>query len=115
MFFIVGFSNRDEFIKEVNFKCTNCLNEKFELYQVANVLTFFFIPLFKFNKKALIVCKNCKSIYKVKSESLKKILDSSIVTYDDIEEIVRNNNVCPNCGYMIDKNDKFCPNCGNKL
>lgn len=115
MFFVMGFGSKDEFLKNVSFKCTNCLNEKFELYQVSNVFSFFFIPIFKFNKKFLIVCKNCKSIYKLKNESLKKVLDSSWVTYDDIEEIIRNNNVCKNCGCMVDKSDKFCPNCGNKL
>ncbi|MCF2612033.1 zinc ribbon domain-containing protein [Fusobacterium perfoetens] len=115
MFFVMGFGSKDELLKEVSFRCTNCINEKFELHQMSNVFSFFFIPIFRFNKKFLIVCKNCKSIYRLKNESLEKVLETSNVTYDDVEEIIRNNNVCKNCGHRVDETDKFCPNCGNKL
>ena len=116
MFFIgvFGINNRSKKIKEVLFKCTGCLNNKGELIEISNVFEIFFIPVFKFNKKYILKCTTCGSMYKLNKESIGKIIETEKVTYEDMEEVIYENRVCE-CGEKILDGYEYCPKCGRKL
>ncbi|MDP0488673.1 MAG: zinc-ribbon domain-containing protein [Fusobacterium sp. JB021] len=115
MFFLMGFGSKENIIENIKFKCVNCINENAKLIERANSFSLFFIPLFKFSKKYFIVCTKCNSIYKLKNESIKNILKTKNVSYDDIEGIVNNGSVCNHCGARVNPQDTYCHKCGNKL
>ncbi|WP_319200178.1 zinc ribbon domain-containing protein [uncultured Ilyobacter sp.] len=116
MFFIgvFGINNRSKKIKEVSFKCTGCLNKRGELVENSNVFEFFFIPIFKFSKKYILTCTKCGSMYRLNDSSVKKIIETEKVAYEDIEEVIYENRICE-CGEKIEKGYEYCPKCGRKL
>lgn len=117
MFFIgvFGIGQKRKILKEVKFKCTGCLEEKAILIQQSKSFDLFFIPVYHWDKIYLINCLSCGSLYKVKEEKITKIMESSKVEYDDIENIIYEKVSCPKCGSGIDKSFKYCPKCGEKL
>lgn len=117
MFFIgiFGFKNDAQTITEVHFPCTECLNEKVNLIELYMKFEFFFIPIFRFNKKYVIECTNCHSFYLVKKESIEKILKTKEVTYDDISDVIHKSKVCPKCKTVLNASFSYCPNCGEVL
>lgn len=117
MFFIgvFGLGNRSKKVLDVKFKCTGCLNDNFSLMEVYKSFDFFFIPVFKFKKEYLIVCKKCRSMYKLKNDRVDQVLKTRIVNYEDIERILFEAHICSNCGANITGDYSFCPNCGISL
>lgn len=117
MFFIgiIGIGNKNKKLGSVFFRCTGCIEEKFSLIELSKSFDIFFIPIFKFNKEYIIVCDNCKSIYKVKNDAISTIIEEKIVKYEDIENIILETNTCPYCGANISGNFSYCPKCGKLL
>lgn len=117
MFFIgvFGIGNKNKNLGDVTFKCTGCINKKFSLIELSRSFDIFFIPVFKFSKEYIVICKTCKSVYKIKQEKMKKILETKKVEYDDIEQIILETNTCPHCGTSIAGDFSFCPKCGKAL
>lgn len=117
MFFIgiIGIGNKNKKLDSVFFRCTGCIEEKFSLIELSKSFDIFFIPIFKFNKEYIIVCDNCKSIYKVKNDAISTIIEEKIVKYEDIENIILETNTCPYCGANISGNFSYCPKCGKLL
>ena len=117
MFFIgvFGIGNKNKSLCNVSFKCTACINEKFSLVELSQSFDIFFIPIFKFSKEYIIICRQCKSVYKIKKESISKVLEKKLVEYVDIEYIVLETEVCPYCGTNVASNFSFCPKCGKSL
>jgi len=111
---IFGINSRSKKIKEVSFRCTGCLNKKGELTENSNVFEFFFIPVFKFSKKYILICTKCKSMYKIHDSSIEKILETEKVDYEDMEEVIYENRICE-CGEKIVDGYEYCPKCGKKL
>lgn len=117
MFFIgiFGIGNKNTKLGTVNFKCTGCIGESFSLIELSRSFDLFFIPVFKYSKEYIIVCNKCRSVYKLKNESLPKILESKKVDYGDIEKIILETNTCPHCGTSIAGEFLYCPKCGKAL
>lgn len=117
MFFVgvFGIGSKNKNLGAVKFKCTGCINESFSLIELSKTFDLFFIPIFKFSKKYLIVCNSCKSMYEVKQTSLDKILNSKVIQYEDIKEIILEANICPYCNTHTTKEFSFCPKCGKAL
>ena len=112
---ILGIGNRSKKIGDIKFKCTGCLNEKFSLMELYRSFDVFFIPVFKFKKEYLIVCNKCRSMYKLKKESIDRVLKTQSAEYEDVERIVFETHICPNCGANIVGDYSFCPHCGKSL
>lgn len=117
MFFIgiFGINKRNKKIREVNFKCIGCLKDKGEIIESANVFEFFFIPLFKTGKKYFLRCLFCSTTYRLKEDSVENIIKTGKVMYEDIDEVIFENHICPNCGAQIMPGYDYCPKCGRKL
>ncbi len=117
MFFIgvFGIGNKNKNLGDVSFKCTGCIEENFSLIELSRSFDIFFIPVFKYSKEYIIVCKKCKSVYKLKLESIEKVLNTRRVVYEDVEKIILETNTCPHCGTNIAGEFSYCPKCGNPL
>lgn len=117
MFFIgvFGVNNRSKVKKEVDFKCTGCMNTRGEVIENYSSFEIFFIPVYKFKRKYFLRCKKCESLYWLKDENIDEILESERVSYDDIKEVIYQREVCPKCGREIREKYEYCPNCGHKL
>ena len=112
MFFIgiFGIENKEKEIKITNnFTCKSCnrltigrIIKQYEFFH------FFFIPIFKWNEKYYVECIE-------RGEDIE-------LTYWDLNEINNDykydyniNNVCKNCGKVIDSEYKYCPYCGHEI
>lgn len=115
MFFLMGIGTKEKSHGDVNFKCVNCLNDNCYLIERANSFSLFFISLFRFSKKYFVYCENCRSIYKLKNNSIRNIFKTKRVSYEDIEEVVLNGSICKNCGVKVEPKDTYCHKCGKKL
>ncbi|MCJ8342669.1 MAG: zinc ribbon domain-containing protein [Cetobacterium sp.] len=98
MFFIgiFGIGTQDKFLREVSFKCTGCLENNAELFQLGKTFQLFFIPLYTFGITYVLKCETCNSLYKINSKSIDKILSTGNVSYDDIKEIIYEHDVHSN-------------------
>lgn len=117
MFFIgvFGIGNKNKNLGEVTFKCTGCIGDKFSLLELSRSFDIFFIPVFKYSKEYIIVCNKCRSVYKLKNDSITKVLEKREVEYEDIEKIILEINTCPYCGTNIVGSFSYCPKCGKSL
>lgn len=117
MFFIgiFGIGNKNKNLGTVTFKCTGCIGEKFSLMELSRSFDIFFIPIFRYNKEYIIICEKCRSVYKLKSSSISKILEKKQVEYGDVEKIILEANTCPYCGANVIGEFKYCPKCGKLL
>ncbi len=118
MFFIgiFGISDRKKNLGDIEFKCTGCLSKKAKFIEVAMSFQFFFIPVFSWNKRHLVICEVCGSTYQLKESSVKKVVSEKMAEYADVMTVVYENKVCPECGNPLYHTDyKYCPRCGKKL
>lgn len=117
MFFIgvFGVNNKSRVLKDVYFKCTGCVETKAELIENYSCFEFFFIPIYKYNKKYFLRCRRCESVYWLKDEGIGEIMASGKADYEHIREVIYQKEVCPHCGKDINSKYEYCPNCGKKL
>jgi len=124
MFFIAGiYPKREELDYYEPIMCSCCTKYgRFEAYVEYSVLSLFFIPLFKFNKKYYARTTCCNSLYlitnKEKGLMMERGQGHNVFLKDtDITLIQKGicENTCSNCGFNVSEEHKYCPNCGNKL
>lgn len=124
MFFIAGISReREELDYYEPILCTCCTKYgRFESYMEYSVFSFFFIPLFKFNKKFYARTTCCNSLYLIKNKEKGLMMERGhghnvFLKNKDIELIYRGAcvDLCPNCGYEVSDEHNYCPNCGKGL
>ena len=124
MFFIAGiYPKREELDYYEPIMCSCCTKYgRFEAYVEYSVLSLFFIPLFKFNKKYYARTTCCNSLYlitnKEKGLMMERGQGHNVFLKDtDITLINKGicENTCSNCGFNVSEEHKYCPNCGNKL
>lgn len=122
MFFMIGFNTER---KDLDFNqiitCDNCGSlANYNVFMTYTVLTLFFIPVFKWNKKYYVESSCCKSLYELDNE-----IGIRIEKGENVEILSEHLNLinngysgfkkCINCGYTLNKEFKYCPNCGAKL
>lgn len=62
-------------------KCDNCKNHShFSLYEVANKVTVYFIPVARFNKKNIIGCSICECGWEIDETSKQQLLRENMGT-----------------------------------
>lgn len=139
MFLLMGGGNHQEksdfTTKEYCSKCRSI--ELIEFYVEYSYFSIFFIKLFKWNKKYIMLCKGCNQyeyITKEEYESAKKTgkigdklkdIHSNPQSYAENGDnnFTDNENVdkytqdikCVHCGFVADTDYIYCPKCGNKL
>ncbi|AKA67438.1 zinc-ribbon domain-containing protein [Clostridium scatologenes] len=125
MFFIgiFGVEDKQKQIKDINtINCKNCNGIRHILIKQYSFFHIFFIPIFKWNIRYLLICNNCNTIYEIPKEKGIRAEngEDSAITYWDLKIIGNYNGAqaqlrCSRCGRGIDSNFEFCPYCGERL
>ena len=122
MFFIIGVSDKR---KELEFAqsilCRACGNYgRYSVFMIYTVLSLFFIPTIKWNRRYYVQTSCCGRIYELDPQIGKRIERGERVDIvdDDLNDSGRRDRVyktCRNCGYSTDEDFDFCPKCGERL
>lgn len=120
MFFIMGINTRQEQLDYNQMViCDNCGQYgRYIVFMTYTVLSLFFIPIFKWNKRYYVQTSCCQTTYELDSE-----IGRQIEYHIDVDiqpshlHLIQKNNIrnCPNCGYSTKENFDYCPKCGTKL
>ena len=122
MFFIGGISNGEKKLDYVqSIVCPRCgAFGRMEVYITYMCFSFFFIPIFKWNKKYFVKNTLCNSIYILDNEIGLKISkrENISISQNDLQLVDSNQSFisrCANCGYISKEDFQYCPKCGEKL
>ncbi|NLJ59111.1 MAG: zinc ribbon domain-containing protein [Tissierellia bacterium] len=125
MFFIAGVSPKRKKLDYYEPIMCNCCSKygRYEGYMEYSVLSLFFIPLFKFNKKFYARTTCCNSLYLITNKEKGLMMERGqghkvFLKEKDLKLIQKGiscSNICPSCGHYSKEEYKYCPNCGNKL
>ena len=121
MFFIMGISNGE---KKLNFDqleiCRRCGQYgHLEIYMTYMYFMFFFLPIFKWNKRYYAKMSCCGSVCELRPEVGKEIAQGNL-THLNVEELdfakqAYSMKSCQNCGFSTMDDFQYCPKCGSKL
>ena len=122
MFFIGGISNEEKKLDYTqSIICPRCNSfGRMEIYITYMFFSFFFIPIFKWNKKYFVKNTCCNSIYILdkdiglrisKGENI-SISENDLQPVDSYQKFI---NKCVNCGYISNDDFQYCPKCGQRL
>ncbi len=132
MFFIGGIANG---VKQLYYGRKMFCRYCGELSQVSLVMTytyfsFFFIPIFKWNKRFYLEYRCCRRQYEVPYETGMAVMRGEDIEINPSELVLvgrgeqtdtgdinesSNKSKCPSCGRIVNPDFEFCPYCGNKL
>lgn len=122
MFFMMGITDSS---KEFDFNqtiiCDICGKYgSFKVFMTYTVLSLFFIPCIKWNKRFYVRTSCCNTLYELDPEVGKKIAKGEEVKIlpehlRKIETGYGTYKKCSNCGYETNEDFEFCPKCGNKF
>lgn len=122
MFFIMGIT---EGHKEFDFNqvmtCSACGSMgSFRVFMTYTILSLFFIPCFKWNKRYYVQSTCCNAVYELDPELGKRIArgeDVKIQPENLTRVLNRGYTVkrCKNCGFTTEEDFDFCPKCGGKF
>lgn len=136
MLFIGGISSGMkpiEYLKTVI--CSRCgAYGRYEVYMTYMYFSFFFIPLFKWNRRFYVRMSCCGTVYELNPETGGKLLRGIGVEISDGDlTLCRDGNGnpwgetesrlqvgsmkkrCPDCGYATEEDFTFCPKCGSRM
>ena len=126
MIFIGGISSgrkQIEYLKTVI--CARCgAYGRYEVFMTYMYFSFFFLPLFRWNKKYYVRMSCCGALYELdpevgrrlsKGEDL-EIQESDLTLLEDGRGNPWNRTKrCTSCGYETEEDFAYCPKCGNPL
>lgn len=109
---IFGIGDKEE-EKQLNFEIENCLNPI--LIQQCRMFHFFFVPIYKWNRKYFIKCDTSKLLELKEQKGYEVWNDSSKTVSCWDYEIVYEVRKCPNCWAVVKGEYVYCPKCGTKI
>lgn len=123
MFFIGGISSKQSQLDfHQTMVCPRCGQYgHYEVFMEYLYFSFFFIPLFKWNKKYYVKSSCCNTIYTISKELGSRIeKGENVIIKDEDLQLVYDGKWnagrrCPHCGGEIDQNYQYCPHCGSPL
>lgn len=128
MFFIIGISDgRKDFNFNQMMICSGCGQYgRYTVYMTYTALSFFFIPIFKWNRKYFVQTSCCGRVYRLDSDVGKRIArgEKLEIHLEDLETFsggwqdgqqYRRAKRCMNCGFTTDEDYEYCPKCGRRL
>ena len=122
MFFMMAITEgRKDFDYSKMVICSACgAYGRIQVFMTYTVLSLFFIPCFKWNKRYYVQMSCCNSVYELNEEIGKRIASGEDVTISDSDMVlvsgrVRAHKRCNYCGYETDEDFAFCPKCGKEL
>ncbi|WP_455903522.1 zinc ribbon domain-containing protein, partial [Clostridium sp.] len=102
----------------------------YQVYMTYMYFSFFFIPIFKWNRRFFVEMSCCGAVYELDPEVGKRLLRGEEVEITESDLTLRqdgNGNpwtgsdashrhkVCPSCGFETDEDFSYCPKCGKPL
>ena len=77
---IYGWGKKSKHLADMGIdKCNNCNNyAPFEVRELSNNASLFFVPMAKWNKKSYLVCTTCNAGYELNEETKNKFLADSV-------------------------------------
>ena len=122
MFFMIGITDaRKELEYDRMVVCDACgAYGRYTVFMTCTVLSLFFIPCFKWNKRYFVQTTCCESLYELDAGIGAQIArgEDAVILPQHLKPVrLRNNPLrkCTNCGYTVEDHFEFCPKCGNKL
>lgn len=122
MFFMMGITQgRKDFDYSKMVICSACgAYGRMQVFVTYTVLSLFFIPCFKWNKRYFVQMSCCGSVYQLSDEVGKRIASGEDVDISESDMMlisgkVRSCKRCLYCGYETDEDFSFCPKCGKEL
>lgn len=115
---IMGMDQRQKVVKDFQaFPCLNCKDEpRGKLVKVYSTFHIFFIPIFKWNEKYILLCGKCQHGFEVSKEKGKKVeTGEETISYWDLKPLQPLQKTCVYCGHVLENNHKFCPECGKEV
>ena len=121
MFFILGISNGEKKIKFDQLEvCKQCGRYgHIEIYMRYMYFMFFFLPIFKWNKRYYAKMSCCDSMCELSKEVGEEISKGNL-THLSMEEFIFHSQAgsmkcCFHCGFATRDGYQYCPKCGSKL
>ena len=124
MFFMMGITDgRKVFDFTQTVICNICGKYgRYQVFMTYTVLSLFFIPCFKWNKRFYVQTSCCNTLYELDPEIGKRIAkgESLEIRPDDLTKVnisgySNTYTRCSNCGYETNEDFEFCPKCGIKF
>lgn len=119
MFFIgiFGVQNKAKSLREFDTViCPDCGRwSRAELIEEYTYFHFFFLPLFKWNKKYYVNLRCCRALYEVDAEYASELKTSETIDFNKLTKLVSPITICPHCSNPVDPGFSYCPRCGGKL
>ena len=81
--------------------------------------SFFFIPLFKWNKEYYALSSCCHTVFSIEKAFGMAISKGEKITLKEDDLLIlstteRRSYYCEDCGYMLTEDFTYCPKCGKK-
>lgn len=119
MFFIGGIATgKKVFSFRQMITCKVCGRySSISVFMTYTYFSFFFIPLFKWNKQYFAVSNCCETLFSIPKHLGESIARGENITLqdDDLTMVYHGQKHCPHCGIAIENNFVYCPKCGEKL
>jgi hypothetical protein len=124
MFLMMGITDgRKDFDFGQQMICSVCGRYgRFQVFMTYTVLSLFFIPCFKWNKRYYVQTSCCNTLYELDPEIGKRIARGEQVEIlpEHLRRTERNGwgstfKRCQNCGFETTENFEYCPKCGRKF
>ena len=111
-FFFGGLQPKIKQVLKANYgPCLNCHNGFMDEVELAQTLYAFFLPLYSFDSKRVLYCKDCGLT--VEPENYQRLQQQGTTWAKPPEAAV--SRFCPKCGASVDGGWTFCPKCGDRL
>lgn len=100
--------------------CAKCgAYGRYEVFMTYMYFSFFFIPLFKWNRRFYVKMSCCGAVYELSQEKGMALLRGQDVEIEESDLTLREEGrgrrgyrKCGNCGYETEEDFEFCPKCG---
>ena len=121
MFFVMGINDgRKDFDFSQMMVCDACgAYGRYAVFMTYTVLSLFFIPCLKWNKRYFVQSSCCGALYELSGEAGVRIARGEDVQIrpEDLTPLRAGCAVrrCAGCGYATDQDFDFCPKCGKRF
>ena len=126
MIFIGGISSgrkHIEYLKTVI--CSRCgAYGRYQVFMTYMYFSFFFIPLFKWNKRFYVQMSCCNAVYELDPEVGRRLLRGEDLEIQESDLTLVQDGTgnpwsrgkkCSHCGFETEEDFAYCPKCGNPL
>lgn len=113
----MGIEQKQKYLATLSdFTCKICPSAQADVIKTYSSFHFFFIPILKFNEVYYVICKSCKSIYKVSKMKGKAFEKGFPLSYWDYQthKIAAPPHTCKKCSREFNEEFSYCPFCGEK-